>query len=152
MNLFRTNNCVYFFLVVQGLHSCSGFSLVRREWGLLSGCSVWASWQWLLLHGLLALGCAGFSNCRHVGSLAVVPRLRSTVSVVVAQGLSCSAACGIFQDQGFNPCLLHWQADSLPLSHEGSPPFIGLSKWTERFLKARMTSHTQLVLYVEDPH
>ena len=30
-------------------------------------------------------------------------------------------ACGIFPDQGSNPCLLHWQADSLPLSHQGSP-------------------------------
>ena len=32
-----------------------------------------------------------------------------------------SAACGIFLDQGSNPCILHWQADSLPLSHQGSP-------------------------------
>ena len=29
---------------------------------------------------------------------------------------------GIFLTQGSNPCLLHWQADSLPLSHLGSPP------------------------------
>ena len=28
---------------------------------------------------------------------------------------------GIFPDQGLNPCLLHWQVDSLPLSHNGSP-------------------------------
>ena len=28
---------------------------------------------------------------------------------------------GIFLIQGSNPCLLHWQADSLPLSHQGSP-------------------------------
>ena len=28
---------------------------------------------------------------------------------------------GIFQ--GSNPCLLHWQADSLPLSHMGSPDY-----------------------------
>ena len=27
---------------------------------------------------------------------------------------------GIFLSQGSNPCLLHWQADSLPLSHLGS--------------------------------
>ena len=34
---------------------------------------------------------------------------------------------GIFQPQGLNLCLLHWQADSLPLSHQGSPyPFIFL--------------------------
>ena len=28
---------------------------------------------------------------------------------------------GIFLTQGSKPCLLHWQADSLPLSHLGSP-------------------------------
>ena len=28
---------------------------------------------------------------------------------------------GIFQNQGLNPCLLHWQADSLPPCHLGSP-------------------------------
>ena len=28
----------------------------------------------------------------------------------MAHGLSCSAACGIFPDQGSNPCPLHWQA------------------------------------------
>ena len=27
---------------------------------------------------------------------------------------------GIFLTQGSNPCLLHWQADSLPMSHLGS--------------------------------
>ena len=47
---------IYLFLVVQGLHSCSGFSLVKRKQGLLSSCRVWASlvtecWLW----GVLAL-------------------------------------------------------------------------------------------------
>ena len=42
-------------------------------------------------------------------------------SVIVAHGPSCSAACGIFPDQGSNPCPLHWQADSQPLRHQGSP-------------------------------
>ena len=31
---------------------------------------------------------------------------------------------GIFPIQGSNPHLLHWQADSLLLSHQGSPFFI----------------------------
>ena len=48
---------------------------------------------------------------------------RRTGSVVVAHGPSCSAACGIFPDQGLNPCPLHWQADSQPLRHQGSPCF-----------------------------
>ena len=41
--------------------------------------------------------------------------------LVVAHGFSCSGACGIFLDQELNPCLLHWQVDSYPLSHQGSP-------------------------------
>ena len=41
-------------------------------------------------------------------------------SVVLVHGLSCSMASGIFLDQGSNLCLLHCQADSLPLSQQGS--------------------------------
>jgi len=47
--------------------------------------------------------------------------LRHVGSVVAARRLSCPAACGIFLDQELNPCLLSWQADSLPLDHQGSP-------------------------------
>ena len=36
-------------------------------------------------------------------------------SVVVAHGLSCSTACGLFPDQGLNPCPLHWWVDSYPV-------------------------------------
>ena len=43
-----------------------------------------------------------------VTSLVVEPWLSSTGLVVVAHRLSCSEACGIFPDQGLNPCLLHW--------------------------------------------
>ena len=39
-------------------------------------------------------------------------------------GLSCSKACEIFLDQGSNLYLLHWQEDSLPLSHRGSPMLV----------------------------
>ena len=42
-------------------------------------------------------------------------------AVIVAHGPSCSAACGIFPDQGSNPCPLPWQADSQPLRRQGSP-------------------------------
>ena len=46
---------------------------------------------------------------------------RRAGSVVVAHGPNCSASCGIFPDQGLNLCPLHWQADSQPLRHQGSP-------------------------------
>ena len=69
----------------------------------------------------------GHSSSRCVGlSLSRPLLLRSTGSrragsVIVAHGPSCSGACGIFPDQGSNPCPLHWQADSQPLCHQGSP-------------------------------
>ena len=60
--------------------------------------------------------------------------LSSAGSVVVACGLSCSEACGIFLDQGSNPCPLHWQADSYLLDHQGNSTFsfllsMGLRAW-----------------------
>ena len=45
--------------------------------------------------------CSGFSCC-------VARALGARASVVVAHGLICSVACGIFADQGLNPCPLHW--------------------------------------------
>ena len=45
-------------------------------------------------------------------------------------GLSCPVACGIFPDQGWNPCPLHWQGDSYTLYHQGSP-FLWLSNFSK---------------------
>ena len=58
--------------------------------------------------------CAGLSLSRPL-------LLWSTGSAIVAHGPSRSTACGIFPDQDSNPCPLHWQADSQPLRHQGSP-------------------------------
>ena len=53
--------------------------------------------------------------------VTAVDALEHRLRGVVAHGLGCSEACGVFPDQGTNSRLLHWQADSLPLSHQGSP-------------------------------
>ena len=63
--------------------------------------------------------CVGLSLSRPL--LLRSPGSRCAGSVGVAHGPSCSVACGIFPDQGSNPCPLHWQADSPPLCHQGSP-------------------------------
>ena len=63
--------------------------------------------------------CAGLSLSRPLSLWSTGSRRAG--SVVVAHGLRCSAACGISSDQGSNPCPLHWQADSQPLRHQGSP-------------------------------
>ena len=91
----------------SGLSGCAGVSLVGGGSGL-SGCAARAEGAHASVaapHGL-----------RCFGSWALEPKLNS-----VAHGLRCPMACGIFLDQGSNLCLLHWQADSLPLSLLGSP-------------------------------
>ena len=87
----------------------------------------WLCWVFVPLRGLsLVAASGGHSSSQCVGLSLLWPLLlrstgsRCTGSVVVAHGPSCSAACGIFPDQGSNPCPLHWQADSQPLRHQGS--------------------------------
>ena len=91
----------------------------------------WLCWVFVSVRGLSPVAASGGqSSSRCAGlSLSRPLLLRSTGSrragsVIVAHGLSCSAACGIFPDQGSNPCPLHWQADSQPLRHQGSPPLV----------------------------
>ena len=85
-----------------GFHCHSGFSLVVARGGrsLVEG------------RGFLI---EGASPVAEHGLWAV------EASVVVMPGLSCFPACGIFPGLGLDPGLLPWQADSLPLSHHGSP-------------------------------
>ena len=63
--------------------------------------------------------CAGLSLSRPL--LLQSTGSRCAGSVIVAHGPSCSAACGIFPDQGSNRCPLRRQADSQPLRRQGSP-------------------------------
>ena len=93
-----------FFLAALGLCCCAQASLVAVSGGYSSLRCVGFSLQWLLLFGARALGAQA--------SVVVARRLWSAGSVVAVHGLSCSAACGIFPDQGSNLCSLHWQADS----------------------------------------
>ena len=88
----------------------------------------WLCWVSVSVRGLSPVAASGdhpSSRCAGL-SLSRPLLLRSTGSrcagsVVVAHGPSRSAACGIFPDQGPNLCPLHWQADSQPLCHQGSP-------------------------------
>ena len=52
---------------------------------------------------------------------------------------------GIFLTQGSNPCLLHWQADSLPLSHQGSPSVLSvLQIFRNLQLKKKWARHSTI--------
>ena len=80
------------------LHCCVGFSLVVASRG----------YTLAVVRGLV-IGMTSRAQSRRVRGLIVV------------HGLRCSEACGIFPTQGWNLCLLRWQADSHPLDHQGSP-------------------------------
>ena len=89
---------------------------------------LWLCWVFVSVRGPSPVAeSGGHSSSRCAGlSLSRPLLLRSTGSrragsVIVAHGPSCSVACGIFPDQGSNLCPLHWQADSQPLRHQGSP-------------------------------
>ena len=89
---------------------------------------LWLCWVFISARGLSPVAASGGHSSSRCAGLSLSRRLllRSTGSsragsVVVAHGPSCSAACGILPDQGLNPCPLHWQADSQPLRHQGSP-------------------------------
>ena len=63
---------------------------------------------------------------------------------------------GIFPAQRSNPCLLHWQVDSLPLSHPGSPSVILIDSQIIPSLACRrllnFTSGFERTLVVCSPH
>ena len=89
---------------------------------------LWPCWVFVSVRGLsLVAASGGHSLLRCAGLSPSRPLLlgstgsRRAGSVIVAHGPSCSAARGILPDQGSNPCPLHWQADSQPLRHQGSP-------------------------------
>ena len=112
------------------IFGCAGSPLLHR---LFSGCGKWGllslQCKGLLLQWLVLLQSTGsrvlrLQWLRQVGSVVAAPGLCSTGSVVEVHRLSCPMACGIFRDQGLDLCLLHWQGDSLPLSHQGSPKLI----------------------------
>ena len=54
-------------------------------------------------------------------SVVVAPGPQRTFSVAGAHRSPHSEACEILLDGGLTSCLLHWWADSLPLSHQGGP-------------------------------
>ena len=100
-HLFLKKFIYYLFLAVLGLRFCArAFSSCGKG-------------------GHSSSRCAGLSLSRPL--LLWSTGSRRAGSVVVAHRSSCSTACGILPDQGSNPCPLHWQADSQPLRHQGSP-------------------------------
>ena len=109
------SSCFFFFLVAPSLHCFAR---------TFSSCVDWE-------HSLLVV-------CRRLTAVASLAELRFQAhrlqqllqmgSWVVAHRLGCTAACGIFPDQGSNLYPLPWQVGSYPLDHQESPPFFLFKK------------------------
>ena len=95
-------------VTVLGLRCSEDSSLVAA----ISSCSLAAVRRFLT--GVASLA-AGHELQGAWASVFAAPGRWSTGSIVVVHELSCSTARGIFPTQESNLCLLHWQADSLPL-------------------------------------
>ena len=88
----------------------------------------WLHWVFIAASGLSLIVMCGASSVVVHRLLTVVSFLlgehspcSGRASVVVAHRLSCSAACEIFPDQGWNLCPLHWLENSYLLCHQGNP-------------------------------
>ena len=112
------------FLAVLDLNCCTGFSLVVVSWDYSLGALR------RLLIAVVPL-VAEFKLLESTwASVVAASGLWSTGLKVVAHGLSCSAACAIFLDQGWKLCLLLWQVTSLALSrHQRSSHIQSCHSW-----------------------
>ena len=93
---------------------------------------IWLHWVFVVAYRLSLVAVSRSTLCRDAWALIVL------VSCCIAWAVSmqassqalehscsscgaCSVACGIFPEQGLIPHCLHWQVDSYPLCHQGSP-------------------------------
>ena len=100
--------------------ACAGSLLLH---GLFSSCDkqdIFFSYSAWAFHRS-GFSCYGAQTLGRVGAIVATARLWSTGSIIVAQGLSCSVACGIFLDQGSNcvscigkQILYQWAAREAP--------------------------------------
>ena len=100
--------------LINFIFVCAWSSWLRE---LFSSCSS----RGLLLLAVRRLPLQWPLSLQSTGSRHPGFRSCSTDSAVVACGLTCSLAGGIFSDQRSNLNPLPWQADSYPLHHQKSP-------------------------------
>ena len=123
--------------------------LPLRMWVEISGFPplvIWTRSCWSIFSQLnklymVVVSCSVVSDSLWPHGLQPVSLLCPWSSPGKNTGVSCHFILpGVFLTQGSNPCLLHWQTDSLPLSHQGSPKLYGL------FLKSWKHSEANTVL------
>ena len=90
------------FLAVLGPCCCTGLSLVEENGGysLAEVCRLLIAMAFAVEHRLQGTRVSVVEQ--HMGSIVAASRLQITGSIIVAYGVICSEACGIFLDQELN--------------------------------------------------
>ena len=113
LNFFQIFNSLLYFFWPHGVFiAACGLSLVVESGGYFS---LWCTgfWlRWLLLLWSMGPRALRLQPLLHKGLGTATWSLYSTGLIVSAHELSCSSACGVFPDQGSNPCPLHCKMDS----------------------------------------
>ena len=96
---------------------------------------LWLCWIFTAAHGLSPVAVSGATQHRSAQAFPAaaapvaarrlqqlqLPGSRAQAQQLGHMGFSCAVACGILAGQGLNPRPLHWQMESHPLYHRGSP-------------------------------
>ena len=112
-------NFIYLFLAILGLYCCMGFLLLWQV-GLLSKLCAGFSLWWLLVAELGLQGPWASVVSAHGLSSWGSRGPEHSLSSCVSQAQLLHGMWDLL-GSGTEPCLLYWQANSLPLSHQGSP-------------------------------
>ena len=141
--MFLTNES-FFFGSIRSLLLCLGLLWLWWRGGRAAALhwSAWTShWGGSSCCGAASRACGLQHSSTRVSTCGVrVPGTRASLAVVCV--LRGSAACGIFSDQGLNPCPLHRQVHSYPLSHQQSSQWVlnEGKKYLNPFLPSNITS------------
>ena len=114
------------FVFLSFYFSCAACSLLHTDFSLIAVSGTYSLLWWMdLVIVVASLFCRAWA-LGHWVSVVAACRLSGCDLQALEHRLSscgawaCSVACGIFPDQGLNPCPLHWHMISYPLYHQGS--------------------------------
>ena len=126
----RNHSSTFCFYGFVYLDISKKYNYIIRVFKKLFNYLFWLRWVFIATHRLFLVVKSGIYSLAVVRGLlivvaslvaehglqgtqaSVVLRIQSTGSVLVVHGFSCSAACGIFPEQGSSLCPLHWQENS----------------------------------------
>ena len=79
--------------------------------------------SWTIKKAVYVLSCSVMSDCDTMDCSPPGSSVHGIFQAIILEWIAISSCLGSFQPKDKTPCLLHWQVNSLALSHLGSPFF-----------------------------